>query len=62
MRVLVDKKEYNFSKSVSVKKLLENLNLNPESHIVLVDGIIKTPDSKIPENAEVRIVRAISGG
>ena len=51
-----------YNAQCGIAKLLENLNLNLESHIVLVDGIIKTPDSKIPENAEVRIVRAISGG
>ncbi|AKI97136.1 hypothetical protein IX53_04140 [Kosmotoga pacifica] len=62
MRVMLDEKEYNFDEAFSVKKLLETLNLNPESHIVLVNGAIKTSDSKISEDAEVRIVRAVSGG
>ncbi|OAA31358.1 hypothetical protein AT15_07630 [Kosmotoga arenicorallina S304] len=62
MKVFLDDKEFSFNKPISVKRLLESLNLNPESHIVLVNGAIKTPDSKISEDANVRIVRAVSGG
>jgi len=47
---------------MTVRKLLEELGLNPEAHIVIVDGQIKTPDITIDEASEVRIVRAVSGG
>ncbi|ACR80131.1 MULTISPECIES: MoaD/ThiS family protein [Kosmotoga] len=62
MIVKFDDKTYQFDKRMTVRRLLEELRLNPEAHIVIVDGQIKTPDIVISETSEVRIVRAVSGG
>jgi sulfur carrier protein len=45
-----------------VDQLLRKLNLNPESHLVVVNGELVTGDRHISEEDTVEIVSAISGG
>lgn len=41
------KRVYNYQKPVLVKKILRDLNLNPEEHLVEVNGEIYTEDRLI---------------
>ena len=45
-----------------VDQLLRKLDLNPESHLVVVNGELVTGDRHISEEDTVEIVSAISGG
>ncbi len=45
-----------------VKRLLEELDLNPESHIVIRDGALLTADEFLHDEDRVEIISAISGG
>lgn len=45
-----------------VDQLLQRLELNPESHLVVVNGEMVTGDRRLAEEDDVEIVSAISGG
>ncbi len=45
-----------------VDQLLRRLELNPESHLVVVNGEMVTGDHRLSDADEVEIVSAISGG
>ena len=45
-----------------VDQLLKRLQLNPESHLVIVNGDLVTGDQRLYEGDAVEIVSAISGG
>ncbi len=45
-----------------VDQLLKRLELNPESHLVIVNGDLVTGDHRLYEGDAVEIVSAISGG
>lgn len=62
MKVTMDNQTLEFDKKITVKQLLNELNLNPESHVIVVNGKISTLDIPIPIDGDVRIIRAISGG
>jgi len=54
-------KVYHYQKSVLVKKILRDLNLNPEEHLVEVDGKIYTEDRLI-KGGNVTIHKVTSAG
>ena len=45
-----------------VSKLLEELQLNPETHLVIRDGELLTRDDILRDEDNVEILSAISGG
>ena len=45
-----------------VDQLLRRLDLNPESHLVVVNGEMATGDRRLADEDDVEIVSAISGG
>jgi sulfur carrier protein len=45
-----------------VSKLLEELRLNPETHLVIRDGELLTRDDILRDEDNVEILSAISGG
>lgn len=53
---------FEFDKRMKVKDLLKELNLSPESTIVVRGDEILTEDEWIEEEDEVKVVSAISGG
>jgi sulfur carrier protein len=50
------------SGSMSVNALLERLELNRESVLVIVDGTLVTGDARVPDAATVEVRPVISGG
>lgn len=62
MRVRYQEKVYDFEKSVTVREILKELNLNPEEHVVVVDGQIYTEDRVIKRGSQVVIYKVTSAG
>lgn len=47
---------------MTVRELLKELNLSPESTLVVRDDEVLTEDEKLQKDDEVRVISAISGG
>lgn len=56
-------KIYTFDgKRINVGSLLDKLSLNPETHLVVVNGELRTEDEFIMDGENCKIIRVISGG
>jgi sulfur carrier protein len=53
---------YEFDRPMTVRELLKELNLSPESAFVIRGDEVLTDDDRIGEDEEVRVINAISGG
>lgn len=62
MRVHFRGQTYEFDRPMTVRELLKELNLSPESALVLRGDEVLTEDERLSEDEEVRVVSAISGG
>ena len=56
------RREVEFSGKRRVKELLSELDLNPESHIVIRDRELLTSDDLLLEEDQIEVLSAISGG
>lgn len=62
MRVKHGRSEHEFDKEMTVRRLLETLDIVPEGVVVAVNGELVTSDGTIRVGDEVEIIRAVSGG
>lgn len=62
MLVKYDYKTYQFHESMRGYELLKKLGLNPEEHLIIVDGELYTEDRVIKKDKEVLIVKVTSSG
>lgn len=62
MRVHFRGQTYEFDRPMTVRELLKELNLSPESALVLRGDEVLTEDERLSEDDEVLVVSAISGG
>uniref|UniRef100_A0A7C4VSU2 Thiamine biosynthesis protein ThiS n=1 Tax=Fervidobacterium thailandense TaxID=1008305 RepID=A0A7C4VSU2_9BACT len=62
MLVKYDYKTYQFDESMRGYELLKKLGLNPEEHLIIVDGELYTEDRVIRKDKEVLIVKVTSSG
>jgi sulfur carrier protein len=53
---------FEFDRPMTVRELLKELNLSPESTLVLRGEEVLTEDERLREDDEVRVISAISGG
>ena len=56
------RKEWEFRGRQSVAKILHQMNLNPESVIVIHGDTLLTPDDMVENGMEIEVRSAISGG
>ncbi len=62
MKVEWDGKQYEFAKPMVVHRLLEELSLSKEAHLVVANNKLVTEDHKLEATDDVRVIRVISGG
>jgi thiamine biosynthesis protein ThiS len=62
MKVKHGRNEHEFDREMTVRRLLEVMNVVPEGVVVAVNGELTTGDSTIRVGDEVEIIRAVSGG
>jgi len=43
-------------------EILKKLGLNPEAHLVVINGKLTTEDEVAPADAHVKIIKVVSGG
>jgi sulfur carrier protein ThiS len=62
MKVELDGKAHEFHKPMVVSKLLEQLSLSKETHLVIVNDRLVTEDYRLGIDDEVKLIRVVSGG
>jgi sulfur carrier protein ThiS len=62
MKVELDGKVYEFQKPMTVSRLLEQLSLSRETHLVIVNDRLVTEDYRLGIDDEVKLIRVVSGG
>ena len=56
------KEVYIFQKTLSVKQVFENLDLSPESHLMIRAGEMLTEKDRLKDGDVVKVIPVISGG
>lgn len=62
MKVKFREQTFEFDREMTVRELLKELNLSPESTIVVRDDEVLTEDERLGKDDEVKVISAISGG
>lgn len=62
MNVRYGRETHTFKRSLTVRTILERLDIVPAGVIVAVNGELVTRDERVQVGDEVEIIRAISGG
>ena len=63
IKLTLRKKEFEMEvKSIQVKQALQQLNLSPESHLLVRNGELLNEYDWLKDGDEVKIVAVISGG
>lgn len=62
MNVNWEGREYTFEKSMLVSRLLEELKLSKEGHLVVANNRLVTEDHRLEASDNVRVIRVVSGG
>jgi thiamine biosynthesis protein ThiS len=62
MNVRYGRETHTFKRSLTVKTILERLEIVPAGVIVAVNGQLVTRDERVQVGDDVEIIRAISGG
>lgn len=62
MTVNWEGREYIFKKPMLVSRLLEELEVSREAHLVVANNRLVTEDHKLGADDNVKVIRVISGG
>ena len=62
MNVNWDGREYTFAKAMLVSRLLEELSISREGHLVVANNRLVTEDHRLEAGDTVRVIRVVSGG
>ena len=60
--LILRKQEFKLEGTLTVKDALHQLNLSPESHLVVREGELLTENDSLRNGETVKIIAAISGG
>jgi len=61
-KIVFRKQEHIIKHGMTVRKALQNLNIEPDSVLVTRAGELLTDDEIIKENDEIKLIPVISGG
>ena len=62
MNVNWEGKDYSFEKPMLVSRLLEELKVTREGHLVIANDRLVTEDHKLGADDNVKVIRVVSGG
>ncbi|MEN6616935.1 MAG: MoaD/ThiS family protein, partial [Syntrophorhabdus sp.] len=62
MNVNWEGQEYTFEKPMLVSRLLEELKIDKEGHLVVANNRLVTEDHRLSPDDNVRVIRVVSGG
>ncbi len=62
VKVKYQGKTFQFEDGITVGEIFENLSINPEEHLAVLNGQLKTEDEKLSSGDELEIVKVVSGG
>lgn len=62
MRVNWEGREYIFERPMLVSRLLEELEVSREAHLVVANSRLVTEDHRLGADDNVKVIRVISGG
>jgi len=62
MKVNWEGREYTFEKAMLVSRLLDELEVSAEAHLVVANNRLVTEDHKLGADDNVKVIRVISGG
>ncbi|HOW54218.1 MAG TPA: MoaD/ThiS family protein [Syntrophorhabdaceae bacterium] len=62
MKVNWEGREYTFEKPMLVSRLLDELEVSKEAHLVVANNRLVTEDHKLGADDNVKVIRVISGG
>ncbi len=62
MNVNWEGREYIFEKPMLVSRLLEELAISKEGHLVVANNKLVTEDHRLQASDNVRVIRVVSGG
>jgi sulfur carrier protein ThiS len=62
VKVIFRKNTVELPSGLTVRQVLSQLGLNPESHLVVCEGELLTEDTMLRDEKVVKIVAVISGG
>jgi len=62
MQVNWEGKEYVFEKPMLVSRLLQELNVSKEGHLVVANNRLVTEDHRLGADDNVKVIRVVSGG
>lgn len=57
-----DGREYTFERPMLVSRLLEELSISKEGHLVVANSRLVTEDHRLQASDSVRVIRVVSGG
>ena len=62
MKIELDGKAYEIEKPMEVSRLLQQLSLSRETHLVIVNDRLVTEDHRLIRDDRVKFIRVVSGG
>jgi len=62
MKVELDGKTHEIEKTVDVARLLRQLSVSRETHLVIVNDRLVTEDHRLAKDDRVKLIRVVSGG
>jgi sulfur carrier protein ThiS len=53
---------YNVRTNTTIRRVLKDLNFQPDAHLIIRNGILITDDEMLKDGDTIRLIPVISGG